>query len=161
MRKYIIPLGLFFLLFTGCGPIELYYSDATWAPKSAPTTIAQHPQMTDNARRCNNGFYTGLSVQNIDPLMTQRCEKLEDGNSICASRVIDWEINSETRDVYNPVTKDTSSKYVDVEYDYTYMINLYINKKGIVYDCRAESAHYESLPSKPKPGTLADKLPQN
>lgn len=161
MHRHSITLGLVFLLLAGCGPIKLYYSDATWAPESAPTSTAHYPQMTDNARRCNNGFYTGLSAQNIDPLMSQRCEKLEDGNSICAFRIIDWRIETERRDVYDPVTKKTTSKYVDVEYDNTYMINTYINEKGIVYDCRAESAHYEFVPPKPQPGTLAYKLPQN
>lgn len=158
MRKYCMVLSMVFLLLSGC--IKLYFSDSMWAPSSAPVITADFPEMRENADRCNNGFYTGLSIQNIEPYMSQRCEKLGNGNSICAIRAIDRRSETVAKEEYDPLTKKTSTQYVRETTFYTYMINTYINEKGIVYDCRAENAQYALFtPDPPRSGSLADRLP--
>ena len=162
MNRYNMLLAMVFLLLTACGAMQTYYSEAMWAPKTAPTMSGSFPEMRDNARRCNNGFYTGMSAQNIDQRMSQRCEKLDDGNSVCAVEAIDTSYTTERREVYDPVLNKYFTQNVTVTHYYVFMINTYINDKGIVYDCRAENAQYWwSKPESPKPGSLADRLPKN
>ena len=162
MNRYNILLAMAFLLLTACGAMQTYYSEAMWAPKTAPTMSGSFPEMRDNARRCNNGFYRGMSAQNIDQRMSQRCEKLDDGNSVCAVEAIDTSYTTERREVYDPVLNKYFTQNVTVTHYYVFMINTYINDKGIVYDCRAENAQYWwSKPESPKPGSLADRLPKN
>ena len=162
MNKYNATLAMVFLLLTACGVIKTFYSDAMWAPKSAPSMGGHYPEMRDNARRCNSGFYTGMSAQNVDPLMSQRCEKLDDGNSVCAVEAIDTRYETERRQEFDIIEKKYVTRNVTVTHYYVFMINTYINEKGIIYDCRAEDAQYWwSKPESPKPGSLADRLPKD
>ena len=103
-------LSMVFLLLPGC--IKLYFSDSMWAPSSAPVIRGPFPEMRENAERCNKGFYTGLSTQNIEPYMSQRCEKLANGNSICAIRVIDRRTESVAKNEYDPLTKTAKVQYI-------------------------------------------------
>ena len=160
MRKYCMVLSMVFLLLSGC--IKLYFSDSMWAPDSAPVVRGEFPQMRENADRCNKGFYTGLSTQNIEPYMSQRCEKLGNGNSICAIRAIDRRTENVAKEEYDPIIKKKITRCVKETQFYTFMINTYINEKGIVYDCRAEDAQYSFFtPDPPRAGSLADRLPGN
>lgn len=97
-----------------------------------PQNSADHvwflSEMRDNARRCNNGFYTGMSAQNIDQRMSQRCEKLDDGNSVCAVEAIDTSYTTERR--YDPVLNKYFTQNVTVTHYCVFMINTYINDKG-------------------------------
>lgn len=162
MNRYNILLAMVFLLITACGVIDTYYTDVMWAPKTAPIMCGDYPEMRDNARRCNNGFYTGMSAKNVDQRMSQRCEKLDEGNTVCAMEAIDTWYETERRQEFDIIEKKYVTRDVTVTHYYVFMINTYINDKGIIYDCRAENAKYRwDKPESPRPGSIADKLPKN
>ena len=158
MGRYSIILTAVFLLLTGCGSTQ--YPDHIWAPKSAPLEFGTVPEMEDLANRCNNGYYNGFSPQNLFPIMSQRCETIEKGNRICATELIDSETHEYLGQEYDSKTKSWSLvTKKDTNY-YHYMLNLYINAKGVVYDCKASYGHHVQVSKKPKEGTLAARLPK-
>lgn len=158
MGRYSGLLTVFFLLLTGCGSTQ--YPDEIWAPKSAPYKYGGSPEMEDIAKRCNNGYYSGFSPENLFPIMSQRCEKIENGNSICAAELIDSETHKYLGQEFDSKTNSWHSVTKEDTNYYHYMINLYINTKGLVYDCKASYGHHVQVSKKPKEGTLAAKMPK-
>ena len=56
----------------------------------------------------------------------------------------------------------TEYKYEYIPENDRYVINLYINDKGIVYDCKAGEGHAALIyKSEPEKGSIAAKLPAN
>ena len=157
MRKYGIPLSIVFLLLTGC--IGIHFPDTVWVPKSVPVMQGEDHEMGGIANRCNNGYYTGFSTQNLDKRMSQRCEHIDNDNTICSVKAIDRRRHYQYREVYDPNTKKSHYENVLItDYDH-YVINMYINEKGLVSDCKAEEGHFALFfDPTPAPGTLSSKL---
>ncbi len=159
MYRYGAPLFLVFLLSSGCA---VRYPDNIWAPKSVPEMFSSGYAMRNIASKCNDGFYTGFSAKNLDQRMSQRCEHLDGGNIICAVRGLDDRSRYELRPVYDSSTKKTEYKYEYIPENDRYVINLYINDKGIVYDCKAGEGHAALIyKSEPEKGSIAASLPAN
>lgn len=159
MRKYYILLSVIFLLLPGC--LEFQYSDALWAPKESPKMEGERPEMHDITHGCNNGYYTGFSASNLDPRMSSLCEPLDNGNKICAVKAVDGYSYWTTEQVYDRYRKKWVTETVHKRQYETFMLNIYINAKGLVYDCKGELGNFSFFTTKkPAPNSLASQLPQ-
>lgn len=158
MRIYSAVLSLFFMFLAGCGGIQ--YSDEIWAPPKAPLWHGEDDEMRTNAARCNTGFYKGFSPANLNPRLSAVCKPLAGGNKICAVEAVDKREYWETESVYNEAKKRWETVQV-LRTTYTsYMINPYINSKGLIYDCKAERGEFFFFKRKNTVENTSAPLPQ-
>lgn len=149
MRLSIAALCLNFLLLTGCGAYQ--YSDALWVPQDAPRWWGEDNEMGSIAARCNAGYYKGFSTDNLNAMLSTLCEPLKNGNKICAVESTDEYIYWTTESTYDHERKTWTTQQVKNTGYRTYMINTYINPKGLIYDCKAERGEYALFKKRPEP----------
>lgn len=150
MRNAPLACVLAFFCFLCLPACALQYPDELWAPEKPPHWYGENDEMYNIVRWCNQGHYTGFSKANLQPLMTEMCNALTEGNKICAFELTDENTTIGQTLVWNDSKKEYDLEMIEETDHKFYLINLYIDKNGIVYDCKGAEGTLRLLPKSKK-----------
>lgn len=140
-------LAICFVCLPACA---LQYPAELWAPEKAPHWHGENDAMYSIVRWCRQGHYTGFSTANLTPVMSRMCKAIEGGNKICVLEMTDENTSTGYAYVWNDAKNEYELQLVEDTDRKFYLINLYIDKHGIVYDCKGGEGTLKLVPQSKK-----------